>query len=486
MQNSYFLAAAFLYFAVLLMIGLAVHRKHSHQAEAEFVMGGRSLNFWIVAISAHASDMSVWLFMAFPMSIFLFGLSQAWIAIGLLGGMFLTWQLIAPKLREVTEQYDCYTLSSFFEKRFNDQSNVIRILSAVMFVVFLTHYLSAGMIGVGLFLESLYGMNYYFSLVLVLMIVVVYTFFGGFVAVAWTDLFQGIFLLAMIILVPYIAFQQIPNWDAIIEAAAAKNISLNLIPDDNVEFILLLLLAANWGLGYFGMPHVLAKFMGSRNVSEMNKSKWIGMTWQLLVLSAAIFIGLIAIAFFPNGLESPQLLFSEMVKLLFHPFIAGIVLCAVLAASLSTIDSQMLVCASLISEDLYPVFFKNVATANKKLAVSRLSIVAIGFIALLLSLNKNTLIMSTVSYSWAGLGSSFGPLVLASLYFKSVNRYGAIAGILSGGATVMVWSFINPFITHHPIEPLIPGFFISSLAIGTVSYFTNLAKVSSEVEVPSS
>lgn len=478
MQNSYFLAAAFLYFAILLLIGLVVHKKH---AKSDFVMGGRSLNFWIVAISAHASDMSVWLFMAFPMSVFLFGLSQVWIAIGLLVGMFLTWQLIAPKLREATEKYDCYTLSSYFEKRFNDQSNSIRILSAIMFVLFLTHYLSAGMIGIGLFLESLYGMNYYFSLVLVLMVVVAYTFFGGFVAVAWTDLFQGVFLLAMIILVPAIAYQYIPNWEAVINTAATKNISLSIIPEKPIDFFLLLLLAANWGLGYFGMPHVLAKFMGSRDVKEMNKSKWIGMTWQLLVLSAAVFIGLIAIAFFPNGLDSPQLLFSEMVKTLFHPFIAGIVLCAVLAASLSTIDSQMLVCASLISEDLYPVFFKNTSKQAKKLIVSRLSVILIGIIALALSLNKNTLIMSTVSYSWAGLGSSFGPLVLASLYFKNVNRYGAIAGILTGGLTVMVWSSLNPLFTQYTIEPLIPGFFAASVAIAGVSFATRTTFASNSV-----
>lgn len=474
MENGYLIGATLLYFTVLLMVGLLAHKKHS--SEADFIVGGRSLNFWVVALSAHASDMSVWLFMAFPMSIFLQGMSQAWIAVGLLIGMFLTWQLIAPRLRINTEKYGCYTLSSFFEKRFNDTSNTIKILSAVMFLVFLTHYLSAGMIGIGLFLESLFGLNYYFGLCLVLLVVSIYTFVGGFIAVAWTDLFQAIFLLAVILLVPFIAYQSLAAPEQIFSIAEAKNISLSLIPEKTEDFILTIILAINWGLGYFGMPHIITKFMSIKSASELNKSKWLGMAWQLTVLTAAIAIGAVGIAFFPNGLANPQLIFTDMVQALFHPFLAGLFLCGVLAASLSTIDSQLLVCVSVISEDLYPFFLKRNATSVDKLKVSRIGVFVISTFALALSLNRNTTIMSTVSYAWAGLGSSFGPIVLASLYSTKANRYGIVAGILSGGLLAMSWPYLNPFILPYQIDALIPGFLLSTFSIYSVSYLTRTQK----------
>lgn len=470
-MNVYFLISFSVYFVILLTIGLLARRKQS--SSADFIMGNRSLNFWLVAISAHASDMSVWLFMGFPMSIFLFGLSKAWIAIGLIVGMYFNWHYVAPKLRSMTEKYDCYTLSSFFEKRFGDTSGKIRVLSALMFVVFLTHYLSAGLIGMGNFLESLFGLNYYFGLAVTLLVVVLYTFLGGFIAVAWTDLFQGIFLLAMILLVPFLAWIELDNVNVIQQVAATKQISLSLWPSDLMSFAGLFLLATSWGLGYFGMPHVITKFMSIKSTSELNKSKWLGMTWQVLVLSAAIAVGIIAIAYFPNGLADPQMVFIEMVKNLFHPLFSGFILCAVLAASMSTMDSQVLVCASVLSEDLYSQLrHKQPLSAEAKLKFSRFSVVLVSVVALFLSFNRSATIMETVAYSWAGLGSSFGPVVLSSLFSKRANRYGAMTGIISGGVIVMAWPHINPLLLDYAIEPMLPGFFISLLLIHAVSYAT--------------
>lgn len=469
-MNGYFLISFCVYFLILLTIGLLAHKKQT--SSADFIMGNRSLNFWLVAISAHASDMSVWLFMGFPMAIFLAGLSKAWIAIGLLLGMYLNWHWVAPRLRSLTEKYDCYTLSSFFEKRFNDPSGKIRVLSAVMFVIFLTHYLSAGLIGMGVFLESLFGLNYYFGLSLAVLVVVAYTFTGGFIAVAWTDLFQGLFLLAMILIVPALAFFKIGDIETINQVAAAKEIPLSFWPGDVLSMLNMILLAISWGIGYFGMPHVITKFMSINSTSELKKSKWIGMTWQFLVLSAAIAVGLIAIAYFPEGLSNPQMVFIEMVKDLFHPLFSGFILCAVLAASMSTMDSQVLVCASVLSEDLYSCVKQHNVSSEAKLKFSRFSVLAVSLVALLLSLNKNTTIMETVSYSWAGLGSSFGPVVLSALFSKKANKYGAIAGILTGGSIVMIWPHVNPLILDYIIEPMIPGFFLSLLVIHGVSYAT--------------
>lgn len=249
--------------------------------------------------------------------------------------------------------------------------------------------------------------------------------------------------------------------------------SLSLAPGASVEAVITILsLALGWGLGYFGMPHIITKFMGIKHVSEMNKSKWLGMSWQFVALAAATAIGLVALAFFPEGIAKPELIFIEMVKELFHPFVAGIILCAVIAANLSTMDSQILVCGSMMSEDLYKPLHRHPPSDRKVLWFSKLSVVVISLIALALAFNRSATILDTVLYSWSGLGSAFGPLVLMSLYSSSVNRYGAMAGIIVGTVTVMLWPSLNPYITRYEILPMIPGFALSALAIVLVSRLT--------------
>lgn len=460
--------AFILYFALLLTIGLIFHRKQT--SSSDFIMGNRSLNFWLVALSAHASDMSAWLFMAFPMTIFLLGLPHIWIALGLLIGMYLNWQFVAPKLRSMTEKYDCYTLSSFFEKRFNDKTGIIQLLSALVMVIFLTHYLSAGLIAMGYLLESLFGMPYLLGLSIAMLVVVIYTFIGGFTTVAWTDLFQGFFLLFMIILVPIFAFSKINGWQEIAAVAQQKQISLSIIPDMSFDSLFTIIsLSLGWGLGYFGMPHIITKFMGIKDVKELTKSKWLGMSWQLVALGAAALIGLIAIAYFPQGLEKPEMVFVEMVKDLFHPFLAGFILCAVIAANMSTMDSQILVCSSIISEDLSKHFYRGKLTDRHLLWISKISVVCVSLLALLLASNGSSTIADTVLYSWSGLGSAFGPLVLMSLYSRRTNLYGALAGIIVGTTVVMVWPTFNSYLTQVKIPPMIPGFTLSALAIYVVS-----------------
>lgn len=473
-MNYQILSAFFVYFCVLLTIGLTAHKKQN--TSADFILGNRSLNFWLTALSAHASDMSAWLFMAFPAAIFVGGLTQIWAAFGLMAGMFVNWHYVAKKLRTATEKYDSYTLSTFFERRFSDQSGVLRILTATMSIIFLTSYLSAGLIAMGLLFESIFGIDYYIGLTVATLVVMSYTFAGGFVTVAWTDLFQAIFLLLMIILVPTVAFFQIPGgFSGIEKAALSQAIPLQLLSDTSpATFLTILFLVLGWGLGYFGQPHIITKFMGIKSPEDMYKSKYVGMTWQTLALAAAIAVGFIGIGFFPDGLENPELVFVSMVKLLFNPFVSGIILCAIIAANMSTMDSQILVCASVLSEDFYKHIVHKGASQNALLKASRIAVVIVSLIALTLAFNKSATILDVVFYAWSGLGCAFGPLVLMSLYSKNTNRYGAIAGIVVGGGIAGLWPMLNPLITMMDVPSMIPGFFLSLFSIYVVSFVTNL------------
>lgn len=472
-MDIYLLIPFALYFCILLGIGIISH--HKQTSSADFIMGNRSLNFWVTALSAHASDMSSWIFMAFPAAIFIGGLSQAWIACGLLIGMFFNWQLVAKKLRTSTEEYESYTLSTFFEKRFQDNSGVIRLLTATMALIFLTCYVSAGLIAMGGILESVFDINFYVGLTLASLVILGYTFFGGFITVAWTDLFQALFLICMILVVPLVAYFQLDHgMDTIREVASAKNISLSLIPDLSLKSMLsICYLVLSWGLGYFGQPHIITKFMGIKNAAEMNKSKYVGMTWQLTALSGAACIGLVGIPFFNDGLANPELVFVEMVKSMFHPLLAGFVLCGVLAASISTMDSQILVCGSVISEDLYKHLFKKPTSQKRLLKISRWGVTIVSIVSLCLALNKNSTILDAVLYAWSGLGCAFGPLVLMSLYSKKANKYGAIAGVFVGGAVAGLWEMVNGYVMDMTIPSMIPGFFLSLLSIHVVSLLTS-------------
>lgn len=311
------------YFTILLVIGYISHRKQT--SNAEFIVGNRSLNFWVTALSAHASDMSAWLFMGLPMAVYLQGLSGAWIGIGLMIGMFFTWQLIATKLRTSTEDYNSYTLPTFFEKRYQDSSGIIRVLAAAILLFFLTFYLGAGLTAMGLLIESLFNIDYLWGLSFALCVVVIYTFGGGFVTIAWTDLFQSLFLLAMISLVPILVLVKFPEtWTTISNLDQLKPHFLSFKSDGSIwSIVSTAFIAISWGLGYFGMPHVITKFLGIKDVTEMKKSRNVGMTWQLLALTAAVAVGIVGFAFFQDTLDNPELVFVELVKILFHPFFAG-------------------------------------------------------------------------------------------------------------------------------------------------------------------
>lgn len=461
-----------LYFSALLAIGIIFHRKQT--SAAEFLVANRSLNFWVTALSAHASDMSSWLFMAFPSAVYLSGMDQLWTAFGLVLGMFLTWQFVAVRLRVQTEKLEAYTLSMFFEKRFNDSSGVLSFITAVMILIFLTSYISSGLIAMGLLLESLFGMNYYLGLSIASCVVVSYTVLGGFLTVAYTDLFQGMFLFVVILLVPFVALEQISGgWQQIFAAMSAKGVSLALLPDTSWQSIVgAISLALGWGLGYFGQPHIITKFLGIKNPKDLRKGKYLGISWQIVVLTAAAFVGIIGISFFEQPLANPQLVFIEMVQRLFTPFFASLILCGILAATVSTMDSQILVCSSVIGEDLWKRLFNKTASSQQIVMVSRSAVVLVALVALVLAFDRNATILAVVLYAWSGLGSAFGPLVLMSLYSTTANRYGAIAGIIVGGVSVIVWEKCNLLLFSYALPPMIVGFPLSLATIYIVSKAT--------------
>lgn len=466
----YELSAVVIYFAILLAIGILSYRRHI--SASDFIIGGRSLNYWLTALAAHASDMSSWLFMGYPAAVLTQGIFQSWAALGLIFFMYLNWQLIAPKIRVATEQYNSLTFSSFFESRFADTSGTIRVFTALMTLFFYTIYISAALVGLGILLETLFQINYDIGILIGIIIVIPYVFMGGYLTLAWIDLFQGFFLLAVIILVPLYLMPKVGNIDGIFTSINTRHLTTSLFPDFSINtFKGIIAMFFGWGLGYFGQPHIITKFMGIKNVHEIPKSKWIGMSWMTVSLSAATLVGILGIAYFTQGLQDPELVFVELVKENFHPFLIGFILCAILAATINAMSSQVLVLSSSLTEDFYKKLFRKDASSRELLIVSRVGIILVAFIAFGIAFIKPTSIYTLVLYAWAGLGSSFGPLLLLSLYSKKINKYGAWAGIALGGSIAGLWPYFNHFFPND-IPSMIPGFSIGFISILLVSYLT--------------
>ncbi len=481
MNNFAFSFAFIIYFTFL--FGVAIVSKIRSKSSSDLILGDRSLNFWVTALSAHASDMSSWLFLAFPVSLYVGGVSQCWVAIALVTGMFCNWHFVAPRLRKTTEALHASTISSFFAKKFPARDSSIRTVSALSCLIFLTYYLSAGMIGVGLVFESLFQIDYMFGLIFATFIVISYTFIGGFVSVAWADLFQAIFLLIVILVVPIYALSQVGGIDVVMNKMQYAGMSLNLF-GDSVSWKEIVYPFFAWGLGYFGMPHIITKFMAIKNPADLSKSKYVGVSWQILSLSASAFCGIVAVAFFQEPLANPEVLFIEMSRTLFSPIILGFAMCGIVAATISTMDSQILVASSMTSEDLLQrMFFRPTEKTKKNLF--RASVVVISLVSLWIASSKSATIMETVYYSWAGLGSSFGPLMLSCLYSKRITANGALWGIITGAIVSALWPTINVYLTSigiiDQLPSMIPAFSLSLLVIWTISIREGLREKTSKI-----
>ncbi len=454
--------AFIIYFCLLTSIGIYFYRRNKNASD--YIIGNRSINYVVTAIATQASDMGIWLFMAFPAAVYMHGLFECWTAIGLTVCMFLNWQFIAPRLRQQTEQYDALTMSTYFSKRFNDTSGILRILSATITLWFFTAYIASAVVGLGRLFSHAFSIDYSYGIIIGLLCGLSYTLIGGFLAVAWCDLFQGLFLLGMIVFVPLYTYFYVGGYTAIINAAAVKNVSLSLFSSGSSSA---LCLAAGWGLGYFGQPHILINFMGIDDPKKIPSAKWIGISWQMTVLTASAMIGVTGLAFNAVPIDNPELLFITITKTLFFPLVAGFVLCAILAATLSTMDSHILVSGSTFAEDLYGLWFGKKANSVELMWISRAASLCISLVALYIASDNTSSVYHLVNYAWSGVGSAFGPLVITSLYSNYITRTGAIAGMLVGAGVSGIW----PWCTACML-PLVPGFFSGLATLYIVSWLT--------------
>lgn len=459
------------YILAMLAIGLYAY-KATHNFD-EYILGGRSLGSVVTALSAGASDMSGWLLMGLPGAIYLSGLSEAWIAIGLIIGAWLNWLIVAGRLRVHTEyQNNALTLPDYFTSRFADRKKILRIISAVVILVFFAIYCASGMVAGARLFESLFGWNYTTALWIGAIATISYVCIGGFLAISWTDTFQAGLMIFALLITPIIAYLALgdnsQNLAAVLETARPQ--ASNLFEGLSTVAILS---SMAWGLGYFGQPHILVRFMAADSVKSIPNARRIGMTWMILCLGGAIAVGYIGIAYFQVHPElasvvnaNPETVFMELTKILFNPWIAGIILAAILAAVMSTLSCQLLVCSTTLTEDLYKGFIRKNASQKELVWIGRAMVLAIAVFAITFAMNPASKVLGLVAYAWAGFGAAFGPLIILSLLWKRMTLNGAIIGMIVGAVTVIVW---KNYLGHLGLYEIIPGFIFSAISIVVVS-----------------
>ncbi len=424
---------------------------------------------WVTALSAQASDMSGWLLMGLPGAIYLGGMGKTWIAIGLFIGTALNWKLISGRLRVYTQKTDTITLPCFFEQRFGDPTGLLRVVSAIIILIFFTIYASSGLVATGKLFESIFSNVKYKQAVIVGGgIIIAYTFLGGFLAVCWTDLFQGMLMLVAVVVVPAVAYAKAGGMTAIKQAMALKQIPSSLIPQGDGLPALMIISSMAWGLGYFGQPHILARFMSAKSVGKLTESMTIAVIWVFLSLGGAVIVGFIGMAMFDN-LEDQEKVFIYMIGEVMHPWVAGIMLAAILSAIMSTIDSQLLVSSSALTEDFYQKAIKKNATEREVVLVGRVCVIIISIIALVLALSPNDTILGIVAYAWGGFGAAFGPLVLFALFSRRTSWQAALAGMVTGTVTLVIWKRVE--LDGYMYE-IVPGFIANCLTIFLVNLVT--------------
>jgi sodium/proline symporter len=463
-----------LYLVVVLLIGAVAWWRT--QDLKDYILGGRRLGRWVTALSAQASDMSGWLLMGLPGYAYLAGFESIWLLIGLLLGTYLNWRFVAARLRRATETHgDAITLPEYFERRFDDRSGVLRILCAFFILVFFTFYTSSGLVAGGKLFEAVFGLPYGWAVAVGGATVVIYTFVGGFLAVSWTDLFQGLLMFLALALVAVMALSAIGGIGALGPGLESVNPAL-LDPlvdvDGNALSLIAVLSLLGWGLGYVGQPHILARFMAIRSADEIAASRVIAMTWVTVALFAGLLIGMTGIVALDAPLQGAdsEKVFMLLAATLLHPVVAGICLAGILAAVMSTADSQLLVASSAVAEDFYKGRLRPAASKGELLWVGRGAVLAIAALAMWFARHPDSKVLELVAYAWAGFGAAFGPAVVMSLYWQRMTRPGAIAGILAGGLTVIVWKQLVGGIFD--LYEIVPGFLVSVLTIIVVSRMT--------------
>ena len=453
-----------IYLVAMLLIGWLGYRATSNLSD--YILGGRSLGSFVTALSAGASDMSGWLLMGLPGAVYASGLAESWIAIGLCIGAWLNWYLVAGRLRVYTEKVgNALTMPDYFTNRFEDHSNLLRIFTAVVILVFFTLYCASGVVAGARLFESMFGMPYSVALWVGALCTIAYVFIGGFLAVSWTDTIQASLMIGALILAPLmVIYNQGGVTESIQLVEQIKPGATSLMGD--LDTLAILSLAA-WGLGYFGQPHILVRFMAIRSSAELGRAMHIAMTWVAISLAAAVLVGMVGRAYLTEPLfgTATETVFLVMTDSIFNPFVAGLILSAVLAAIMSTASAQLLVAASAFAQDFYRSLLHKNASQSELVWVSRLSVLAIAALSLTLAMNPESLILDMVAYAWAGFGAAFGPALLASLFWRRATRNGILAGIITGGVPVLVWKQFALF----GLYEIIPGFIFALCAIYIVS-----------------
>ncbi len=480
-----------LYFALMLAIGAYAWRKATSSSEG-YLLGERGLGPAVTALSAGASDMSGWLLLGLPGALFISGISESWIGIGLWCGALVNWLVVAPRLREQTERYNnSLTIPAFLANRFPTRSMTLRTVSAIVVVVFFAVYTASGLVAGGkLFETAFHGLfqfgglsEYQTGICLTLIIVLIYTSIGGFLAVSLTDFVQGCIMMLALVIMPLVILYGHGGEGL---SGAAETLSGMATADGYLNWVhgvglIGWLSAVTWGLGYFGQPHIIVRFMAIRSVKDVPMARNIGIGWMFISVVGSIGVGLLGRAYaIRNGLDvsDPETIFIILAELLFNPFVTGFLYAALLAAVMSTISSQLLVSSSSLTEDFYRLFLNRKASEKQCVRVGRISVVAVGLVAAFIARNPDSEVLALVSHAWAGFGAAFGPLIVLSLIWPRMSGTGAVAGLVSGAATVILWiamGWNESFLGGAGVYEIIPGFIVSWLAIYVVSLMTQSA-----------
>ena len=493
------MAAMVAYMAVVIVIGFAF-AKRANKSSEEYFLGGRSLGPWVAAMSAEASDMSGWLLMGLPGVAYWCGLADAaWTAVGLGLGTYINWLVVSKRLRRYSEKAgNSITLPEFFSNRFREKDKIIMSVSALFILVFFTVYAASCLVTCGKLFSTLFGTPYVAMMILGAVFVLIYTVIGGFLAESASDFMQAIVMIIALVVVVITGTAAAGGLDAVLDnvrgipgyleffgiatpvlgengAQLAEN-AMPVFGDAGSYGIISILSCLAWGLGYFGMPQVLLRFMAIRKESELTESRRIATVWVFISLVVAVFIGVIGRSLYPTALatasEAENVFIMLSTKLL-PPLLAGFVMAGILAATISSSDSYLLIAASALSINIYQGIFRKNAGDKEVMNVSRVTLVAITVIAVLIAWDENSVIFTIVSFAWAGFGATFGPLMLFSLFWKRINRAGAIAGMLGGGITVFFWNLvIRPLGGIWNVYELLPAFIVSSILIVAVSLLT--------------
>lgn len=458
-----------LYIGLMMAIGVYYYRRTRNMSD--YFLGNRKLGAWVTSLSAEASDMSGWMLMGVPGFAYLAGLNAGWIAVGIALGTWANWHFLASRLRKYTElAHNSLTLPEFLENRFEDKSGLLRLIPAIFILIFFVIYTSSGFVSAGRLFETVFGMNYQYAVFIGAGSVVFYTLIGGFLAVSRTDFIQGVMMFFAILVVPITAGME--NGGFVATVTAIENIQGSMLepftkPDGSTLGVIELISLLAWGIGYFGQPHILVRFMAISSSKEIKTATHIAMTWVVISLAAAVAVGMVGRVFLTTpliGTES-ETVFLVMTNSMFPPVVTGLIISAVLAAIMSTASSQLLVAASAFARDFYHTVIRKDSDEKELVWISRASVLVIASLAVFLALNPNSFILDMVSYAWAGFGAAFGPAILMSLFWRRTTRNGVLTGIIVGGVTVLVWKQFAWF----GLYEIVPGFILSIIAIYVVS-----------------